>query len=111
MDNRPVVEDACVGPHLVYRCVVDSSSPWAPGEYIGVTLTEEDCAVVHLSSELELIGVYDCSFIPTYVLDALQGRISLLWAAPVIRRMRQEELSRSLASVPRHMLEPPRLMA
>lgn len=111
MDHLPSVGIETGGPHLVYECTVDGDAPWAAGDYIGVTLTAEDSTIVHLSPNRDLVAIYNCLLFPTYAAHALTGGLRLLWAAPVIRRMRQEELSRSLASVPPHLLEPPRLMA
>lgn len=99
------------GPHLIYQCSEASESPWAVGDFLGLTLTEENNMIVHLSKSKELIGVYGCPIFPFFARDALAGRLRVLWAAPVIRRMRQAELSRSLASVPKNALEPLRLMA
>lgn len=100
-----------VGPHLVYECVAASVGPWDVGDFLGLTLTEENRMIVHLARSRELVTYYGCPTFPLFVRDALAGHLRVLWAAPVIRRMRQAELSRSLGSVPKDLLDPLRLMA
>lgn len=98
------------GPHTIYECVAEGEGPWLPGEFVGLTATDPVHTIVRMSKDYEPLAVYGCAQYPVTLRDVFAGRLHLRWAAPAIRRMRQEEMTQSLSSVPEEMLDALRLL-